>query len=98
MNLKELQNWVKRFARSSPSPGDNQTHRSAEQTRDDRTNSVVELRKDVRALQQEISDLVDAQERGGLATRNVSPEAQMASLQRRLAEKQSQLAKFQARV
>lgn len=100
MNLKDLQTWAKRFTSSSSSsaPKESRTHRSAEQTRNDRASSVVELRKDVRALQQEISDLIDAQESGGVTTGNSSHEAQMATLQRRLAEKQTELAKFQARV
>lgn len=98
MNLKNLQTWVKRFTGSSSEQNESRTSRSPEQTRTDRASSVVDLRKDVRALQQEISDLIDAKERGDVTTGNTAHEAQMATLQRRLAEKQTELAKYQARV
>jgi hypothetical protein len=100
MNLKNLQTWVKRFTSvgSNAAPNESRTPRSPEQTRTDRASSVVELRKDVRTLQQEISDLIDAKERGDVATGSTGHAAQMAALQRRLAEKQTELAKYQARV
>lgn len=100
MNLKNLQTWVKRLtsAGSNAAPDESRTPRSPEQTRTDRASSVVELRKEVRALQQEISDLIDAKERGDGTAGSTAHDSQMATLQRRLAEKQTALAKYQARV
>lgn len=98
MKLDEIRNRIKRIVASSPAPAEKQPQRSAEQARGDRAGSVIELRKEVRALQQEISDLTDAGESGGIASVDTAHEAKLASLQSRLAQKQAELAKFQARV
>jgi hypothetical protein len=99
--FKELRNRVKRILDSRPSqtsPKGTQAPRSAGQARDDRASSVIELQKDVRALQQEITDLINARESGGIASGDPAHDARLASLRSRLTQKQADLAKFQARV
>ncbi len=98
MILEKVRGWVKRIVASSPAQAEKQPQRSAAQVRDDRANSVIELRKEVRALQQDISDLIDAGESGGIPSEDPAYQARLASLQSRLAQKQTELAKFQARV
>lgn len=92
MNLSDVRNRVKTIFRSSP------TIERAQQTREDRASAVLTLRQDVRGLQQEITDLSQPEERGSADTEQPADTAQLASLQRRLEQKQAELGKYQARI
>ncbi len=96
--LKELQNWVKRIAGLRPSPTGADTHRSAGQSRDDRASSVAALQKEVRALQQEITDLIETRDSGATPGGDPAHHERLTSLRSRLTQKQADLAKFQARI
>lgn len=96
--LREMRNRLRTLLGSmTPSKGQ-QPRPAAGQTRDDRASSVLELRKEVRGLQQEITDVISARERGDIGGGDTAHEERLASLRSRLAEKQADLAKFQARI
>jgi len=92
-----LDQWVQRVKRlfftSKPPTMEQERH-----ARERRHDLVLRLQKDVRQLQQEISDLSD------LEGVNADPQAaaeeseRMRSLQRQLREKQTELARYQARI
>lgn len=94
MNLSDVANRVKALFRSSSTP----TIERAQQTREDRASAVLALRQEVRGLQQEITDLSQPEESGSVDTERPADTAQLASLQRRLEQKQAELAKYQARI
>jgi len=99
--FKELRNRVKRALDTRPSQASTtgaHAQRSTGQARDDRASSITELQKEVRALQQEITDAIDARESGGIASGDPAHEERLASLRSRLTQKQADLAKFQARI
>lgn len=95
---KALRTWIGRITGPRRSPTTADAQRSAGQARDDRASSVIELQKEVRALQQEITDLIETQERGGTPAGDPAHDARLASLRSRLTQKQADLAKLQARV
>lgn len=92
MNLSDVRKRVKTLFRSSP------TIERAQRTREDRADAVLALRQDVRGLQQEITDLSQPEESGSLTTEQPADTARLASLQRRLEQKQAELARYQARI
>ena len=92
MNLSDVANRVKTIFGSSS------TIERAQLAREDRASVVLTLRQDVRGLQQEITDLSRAGESTGDATETPTDTAQLASLQRRLGQKQAELARYQARI
>jgi hypothetical protein len=95
---RELRKWIGKIAATRPSPRGKQDLRSAGEVRDDRASSVIALQKEVRALQQDITNLIEAPERRGTGGTDTDHEAQLASLRSRLTQKQADLARFQARV
>lgn len=102
MTLQKLLDRLKGFLQSKrpETAGRGQaTQRTAQEARDQRTSSVTTLQREVRQLQQEITDLSARQDSsaagGGDAPAN---EARMETLQADLARKQADLAKYQARV
>lgn len=94
---RELRKWIMRIAGSRPAPRGKQDSRSAGEARDDRASAVIELQKEVRALQQDITDLIAARDSGTMGS-DTAHEAQLASLRSRLTEKQADLARYQARI
>ena len=90
---RELRRWIMRIAGSRPAPRGKQDSRSAGEVRDDRASAVIELQKEVLALQQEITDLIEARDSG-----DTGHEERLASLRSRLTQKQADLARYQARV
>ncbi len=100
MALQELRTWVTRIFRSNAPQTAVQTEGFAQQARTDRAGSVVQLRTDIRQLQQEITDLGenDTDPGGASGAGKKTYDARLASLHKQLELKQSELAKFQARV
>jgi hypothetical protein len=94
VKLSDVGNRVRALFGASAPP----TIAGAQRAREDRASVVLALRKDVRGLQQEITDLSEAGENGGAADEHAADSARLALLQHRLEQKQAELAKYQARV
>ncbi len=94
MRLSDIRGWIKGIIGASPP----RMIERAQQTREDRASTVLALRKDVRGLQQEITDISHAAESGGVTTEQTADAARLASLHRRLEQKQAELARYQARI
>lgn len=95
MNFQDLRTRVASIFASRRTPSIEQNQRSAAQAREDRASSVVELRRQVRQLQQDITDASDAAENG---TAPSGTEGRIAALRIQLEKKQAELATFQARI
>lgn len=96
--LTELRNWVKRQFSSRTSTTVEQTRETAQEARQDRADAVISLQKEVRRIQQEITDLSDSLSNGHIPGDRKIGEGKLASLQRELEQKQRDLAKYQARI
>ena len=96
--LRGLRGWVARaFAAQAP-PTPEQAERAAAQARQDRAGTIGDLRGEIRRLQHEIKDVSDALDGGPTGDARTAHEARLASLHRRLEERQRELARLQARV
>ena len=96
--LRMLRHWAARtFApRRPPTPAHAQ--RAAAQARHDRAEAVGALRREIRALQQGITDASEALDGGLAGAERAAQEGRLAALERELDQKQRELARFQARV
>ena len=96
--LRQLRDWVtSRFSPPDP-PTREQAQATAQEARDDRAGLVTDLQAQVRSLQQEITDrtaVVDGDPGGKDRLDDV---ARLVELEKELAEKQRELARFQARI
>ena len=95
--FRTVRDWLERtFAPKTPSPRE-QGQRTTTTCRQDRAGTIVDLRTEVRRLQQEIKDVTDSLD--GLAgDARTAHEGRLASLHRELEQKQRELGGFQARV
>ncbi len=101
MTPQNLLDRVKRFLQSKRPSTTGRTQpiqQTSQEARDRRTSSVATLQQEVRQLQQEITDLSARQESGTAGGDTQANAALMETLQGDLAQKQRDLAKYQARV
>lgn len=94
--LQNLRDRITRYLRSRRQPARGQF--TAEEARENRASSMATLQREVRQLQQEITDLGAAQDLDSTGANAGANAATMERLHRELADKQRELAKFQARV
>lgn len=97
--LQSVLDRIKQYLRTRQQPSTTgRTQFTAEEARDNRASSMVTLQREVRQLQQEITDLSAAQDLDSTGDDARANESTMERLHRELAQKQKELAKFQARV
>ena len=96
--LRGLRNWFERTFSTKPPPTPEESQRAAETARHDRADSIIELRQEVRRLQQDIKDVSDSLDSGLTGDERTAHERRLASLQRELEQKQQELGTLQARV
>ena len=96
--LRQLRDWAnRRFSPPDP-PTREQAQAAAQEARDDRAGLVTDLQAQVRSLQQEISDLTAAVDGGAGGKDRLDDVARLVELEKALAQKQRDLARFQARI
>ncbi len=96
--LRQLRDWAtRRFSPPDP-PTREQAQATAQAARDDRAELVTDLQGQVRRLQQDITDLTDVVDRGPDGTDRQGDVARLVELEKALAQKQRDLARFQARI
>ena len=98
MMLRRLRSRVERAFATRPAPTPDQARRAAGQARQNRAGTVDDLRGEIRRLQQDIKDVSDALDSDPMDDARSVHEERLASLDRELGQKQSELAKLQARV
>ena len=96
--LRGLRDRVARVFTPTAPPTPEQAERAAGQARHDRAGTIDNLRGEIRRLQQDIKDVSDALASGPPGDDRTADEGRLASLHRRLEEKQRELAGLQARV
>ncbi len=101
--LSGLRYWVNKFPRplrphSNATRPTASSQRAAQEARNDRASSVIQLQQEVRRLQQDITDLSTSLETGVAGTERTNGEAELTSLQTLLGAKQRELSKYQARI
>lgn len=100
MTLQNLLDRAKQYLQSKRSSATGRTQASqltAQEAREQRTRSMTTLQREVRRIQQEITDLSALQESGAGGDTGANA-SRMETLQSDLARTQKELAKFQARV
>ncbi len=95
MMLRELRDWAKRRFSPSEPPTREQGQAAAQDARESRARMVTGLQAEVRGLQQEITDLTGNVDSGGGSDAH---RADLALLEKKLEQKQKELAKFQGRI
>ncbi len=96
--LRQLRDWAnRRFSPPDP-PTREQAQATAQEARDDRAGLVTDLQAQVRRLQQEITDLTAVVDRGSDGKDRQGDAARLVELEKALAQKQRELARFQARI
>jgi hypothetical protein len=96
--LRGLRDWLHRTFAAKPPPTPEESRRAAEQARHDRAASIVELRREVRRLQQEIKDVSDLLDGGIAGHERAVHERRLAAFQQQLERTQADLDRLQARV
>ena len=96
--LRGVRSWLERTFSKKPPPTREESQRAAETARQDRADSIVELRREVRRLQQDIKDISDTLDSGPTGDERTASERRLASLQRELEQKQRELGGLQGRV
>lgn len=95
--LEKLRSWRQKVRRTNGQSTVERTRRSADDARERRAQSVTALQEDIHRIQHEISTLHDRMT-GEAGVPTEARQATMAELHRALAEKQQELAKYQARI
>jgi hypothetical protein len=95
--LNALRNWGKKYISTSRRPTGDQVGQTSQKSRDDRASMVNSIRDEITRLQHGISDLNDAMKNDGASDASAN-QARMAKLHQQLAQKQQELAKYQARI
>jgi hypothetical protein len=98
VTLQNVLDRLKRYLRSGRPSTPERGRFTAEEARENRASSVTALQREVRRLQQEITDLNAVQESGTAAGDATANASRMTALQDELARKQRELATYQARV
>jgi hypothetical protein len=96
--LRGVRHWLERIYSKKPPPTREESQRAAETVRHDRAESILELRREVRRLQQAIKDVSDALDSGIAGHERAVHEGRLAAFQHELEQKQRELGGLQGRV
>ncbi len=96
--LQRLRDWAKRRFSPPAPPTREHAQEAAQEARDDRARLVIDLQAQVRSLQQDIANLTAVVESGAGGQERLDDVARLAELEKALAQKQRELARFQARI
>jgi hypothetical protein len=96
--LRTLRNWFGRNAAAHAPSTTDDARQAAANARQDRASLIDALYREGRRLQQEIKETSDALERSATTDERAAHERRLAVLHEALKQKQSDLAKIQARI
>ena len=96
--LRAVRAWLDRTFAAKPPPTPEEARRAADQARSDRAETILDLRAEVRRLQQAIKDASDALDRGVADHERAIVAGRLAALGQQLEQKQAELGKLQGRV